>query len=84
MSFQERLERLEASHVQLMTDHEMLVKEHEAFLAEQDREWQRQQERWRQYEVQRQEDRERGAALDRRIAELVSGIGEFIRQSAKK
>jgi hypothetical protein len=40
-----RFNRLEASHVKLMTDHEGFVKEHEAFVAEQEREWQNQQER---------------------------------------
>jgi len=80
MSMAERLQRLEASHVQLMTDHELFVKQHEEFVAEQEREWERQKERWRQYDIQRQEDRERGIALDKRIADLVSGIGEFKRR----
>jgi hypothetical protein len=76
----DRLDRLEASHVRLMTEHELFVREHEKWVAEQDREWERQQERWRQYEVDREAAKARGEELDRRIAELVSGIGEFIRR----
>lgn len=68
-----RLDRLEASHVKLMTDHAVFVAEHEKFVAEQE-------EHWRRYQIQREEDRQRGIALDKRIAELVSGIGEFIRR----
>ena len=53
----------------------------------QDREWERQKERWRQYDLQREKDREesraRGADIDRRIADLVSGIGEFISKGSK-
>ena len=83
VSLSEQLDRLEASHVKLMTEHEVFVKEHEARVAEQDREWERQQERWRQNDLQREKDREdsrlRGAELDRRIADMVSGFGEFIR-----
>ena len=73
----DRLDRLEASHVRLMTEHEEFVREHEKFVAEQEREWERQQERWRQYELDRQEARVRGERLDDRIDKLVSGIGQF-------
>jgi hypothetical protein len=62
--------------------------EHELFVKEQERAWERNQQSWdrhadwlRQYEAQRQEERERGAKLDERIDKLVGGIGEFIRQS---
>jgi hypothetical protein len=74
-----RLDRIEASHVKLMTDHALFVAEqdragerHQIFVKEQD-------EHWRRYEAQRQEDRERGIALDKRIADLASGTGEFMR-----
>ena len=85
MECRDGFEMLEARHVRLMTEHEIFVKEHAARVAEQDREWERQKERWRQYEIERREDRERererGIELDKRIADLVSGIGEFIRNS---
>jgi hypothetical protein len=81
---QEQLERVQASHVKLMTDHEVAWAKHEKFVEEQDREWERQKERWREYDLQRQEDRERGAELDDRIAKLVSGIGAFIANVEKK
>lgn len=78
----DRLDRLEASHVRLMTEHELFMKKHEAFVAERDREWERQKERWREYYALRDQDRKesaaRGAALDERIDKLVSGIGEFM------
>lgn len=77
---QDRLARVEASHVQLMTDHELFVRQqeaawarHEKFVEEQNREWERQQERWKQQDA-------RDKALGERIDKLVSGIGEFIRQ----
>ena len=77
---QDRLARLEESHVKLMTDHEMFVRDqeaawakHEKFVEEQEREWARQQELWK-------ESAARGKALDERIDKLVSGIGEFIRR----
>ncbi len=67
-----QLDRLEASHVKLMTDYGLFVAEqreawerHERFVAEQDRAWERQ--------------RERDVALDACIEKLISGIGEFMR-----
>jgi len=81
---EDRLDRLEASHVRLMTEHELFMKRHEAFVAEQDREWERQKERWREYDAWREQDRARGAALDERIDKLVSGIGEFMRQNRQE
>jgi hypothetical protein len=81
MTMSERLDRLEASHVRLMTEHEVAWAKHEAFVAQQDLEWERQQQRWQRYDADRAAERERAADLDRRIANLVSGIGEFIRAS---
>jgi hypothetical protein len=74
----DRLDTLEASHVALMTDFELFVKEHEKRVEEQDREWERQQQRWARYDAQRQEERERGEAIDRRIGDLVTAIGKLI------
>ena len=78
----ERLDRLEASHVRLMTEHELFVKEHEKRVAEQDIEWEREKDRWRQrdleFERERKERKEADAELARRVAELVSGMGAFI------
>lgn len=80
MTLSERLDRLEASHVQLMTEHEVAWAQHEKFVEQQDREWERQQKRWQQYEIDRAADRARGAELDRRISDLVSAIGEYMRR----
>jgi hypothetical protein len=75
----ERLDRLDASHVKLMTDHELFVQaqeraweRHEKWLAEQERAWERQNLAW-------QEQKERDKILDKRIGDLVSAIGELIR-----
>jgi hypothetical protein len=89
---QESLDRLGASHgashVLLMTEHELFMKKHEAFVEERDREWERRKERWRKYDALREQDRKesaaRGAALDKHIEMLVSGIGEFIRQNRQE
>ena len=86
MSFQERLEQLEASHIALMAEYEVEVRRN-------DRAWRRHRRWLREYNLQREQDREdeirrrayadaRAADLDRRIADLVSGIGEFIRRSS--
>lgn len=70
---QEQLERVTASHVQLMTDHEVFVREHQEFE--------------RKYDLQREQDRkdeyERGVRLDERIAKLLSGMGAFIREAGE-
>jgi hypothetical protein len=76
----DRLDRLEASHVRLMTDHEVFVKEHEKWVAEQEREWERQKERWAKYDERCEQDRLRRVELDERLDKLVSGIGELIRR----
>lgn len=79
---QEEFDRLTASHVKLMTDHEVFVHEHDKRVAEQDREWERQAERWRRYDEARERDRKeqkaRDEAIDKRIADLVSGIGALV------
>lgn len=80
MTISERLERLEESHVKLMTEHEVAWAQHEKFREQQDIEWDRQQKRWAQNELDRKAERERGADLDRRISDLVSAIGEYIRK----
>jgi hypothetical protein len=75
----ERLERVEASHVKLMTDHELFVRQYDI-----DREKDRieQKERAAQYDADRERDRieqkDRDRALDERIAVLVSAMGAVI------
>ena len=85
ISFEQSLKRLEASHVQLMTDHEIAWKEHLEFVEQQDEAWARHKEWLKKYEEQQEVEREiarrRGEDLDQRIADLVSGIGEYIRSS---
>jgi len=76
MTTDERLEVLTQSHVKLMTDFELTWSRHREFVEEQDK-------RWKEYEIWRQEEKARGAELDRRISQLVSGIGEFIRTHGK-
>jgi uncharacterized protein (DUF3084 family) len=80
MSLAERLDRLEASHVQLMTDHEVFMKEHEAFVAQNEREWARHKEWLRDYDERCERDRQDRKELDKRISDLVSAIGEFLRR----
>jgi hypothetical protein len=85
MELYERLAALEASHVKLMTEHEVEVRKN-------DKAWRRHRKWLKEYEAQRaaadaryERDRleaiERGRELDKRIADLVSGIGEFMRQA---
>lgn len=77
-SFKEKFDRLEASHVKLMTDHEV-------FRAEQDQLWKAHDAKMREWDEQHKaslkEADERGRDLDKRIADLVSGIGTFIAES---
>jgi hypothetical protein len=80
MSASERLERLETSHVRLMTEHEVLFREYEVFIGHH-KEWLREYDA--RCERDRDERREMGKDLDRRILELVSGIGEFLRQAKR-
>jgi hypothetical protein len=75
-----RLEKLEASHIKLMTEHEVFLAEQERAWQRNDREWARHQEWLTRFEKQREQDRERNVELDKRISDLVSGIGEFMRQ----
>jgi transcription elongation GreA/GreB family factor len=64
----ERLERVEASHVKLMTDHEVFVRDYD-----------RQQEADRaELKAYHAEWKARGEATDRRIETLVKAMGEFI------
>jgi hypothetical protein len=83
----ERFEALEASHVKLMTEHEVAVRAN-------NRSWRRHRKWLKEYEAQREKDRlarerdrleavERGRELDKRIADLVSGIGEFMRREER-
>lgn len=72
MTTDERFARLEASHVQLMTDHEV-------FLHEQEKAWERNRAAWERhekwlaaYEAQREKDRADARELDARISRLVS------------
>jgi hypothetical protein len=83
-NFSERLARLEASHVKLMTDHEVAWARHEKFVAQQDREWERQKELWKQNELAHERFLAADAALGKRIADLTSGIGAFIARLEKK
>jgi hypothetical protein len=77
---QEQLERLQASHVKLMTDHEVFWAKHEKFVEEQDREWERQKEAWKQNELAHQRFLAADEALGKRITDLVSGLGNFMRR----
>ena len=80
MTTSERLDRLQASHLQLMTEHEVLFREYEVFIAEH-KEWLRAYDA--RCERDREDRREMGKELDnlgKRISDLVSGIGEFIRE----
>ncbi len=47
---------------------------HKEFVEEQNREWQRQQGRWKKYDVWREQEKQRRIEIDRRIAQMVSGI----------
>lgn len=87
-SFSEKFDRLEASHVKLMTDHEV-------FRAEQDRLWAVHDAKMRRLDVRDKiarkrarkldlEARERGEALDKRIADLVSAVGALISQGGQR
>lgn len=76
-----RLDRVEASHVKLMTDHALFVKEQELAWQKQRESWERHEEFMREYNLKLIDDRARGAALDDRIDKLVSAVGELIRRS---
>jgi hypothetical protein len=77
----DQLERVQASHVQLMTDHEVFVKEHEKRVEKQDREWEHLR---KQNELAHQRFLAADAVLAERIADLVSGIGAFMRGGKKE
>jgi predicted metal-dependent hydrolase len=76
--WRERLDRVTASHVQLMTDVEIFRREHAAHVRRHD-------EFERQYDERREQDRKeqklRDEKIDARIDKLVSAIGEFMRRT---
>ena len=77
----ERLDRLDASHVKLMTDCEVAWQRHEQFVRDQERAWERHEKFVAEQDRAWKEQKERGEALDKRIEDLVSGIGAFIQQA---
>jgi hypothetical protein len=77
---EEILDRLEASHVKLMTDHEVAWAQHLKFVEQQDREWERQKESWKENEAAHQRFLVADVALGKRVDDLVSGIGALIRR----
>jgi len=77
-SNESRLDRLEASHVKLMTDCEIVWSQHREWMAEQEREWERQKERWKQHDIDRAESAARGKAIDERIDKLISVVGALM------
>ncbi len=78
-----RLDRVEASHVKLMTEHALFIKEQEIAWQKNKESWDRHEAWLSEYKLKCQEDRARGAALDERIDKLVGGIGDFIRATGK-
>ncbi len=81
MTTEERFQRLEESHVRLMTQHEVFVQEQERSWQEH-KEFVKEQDAWkRDYDARCESDRRERRELDKRIADLVSGIGEYIRRS---
>lgn len=83
MDFMERFERLEASHVKLMTEHELAVQENDKAWERNQKSWDRHEKWLQEYDTRCERDRVARVELDERISELVSGIGEFIRQQTK-
>jgi hypothetical protein len=79
VSLTERVNEREERYIKMAVDLKTMELEHARFKAAQDAEWRRQQELWRMYERARKDEIERGRELDNRIANLISGIGEFIR-----
>jgi G:T-mismatch repair DNA endonuclease (very short patch repair protein) len=75
-----RLDRLEASHIKLMTEHEVFWSHHREFVAEQERAWARHEAWLRDYDERCESDRQERKALENRMADLIIGIGEFIRR----
>lgn len=81
MTTEERFQRLEERHVRL-------VAQHEVFVQEQERSWESNRQSWaehkawlKDYDARCERDRQERKELDKRIADLVSGIGEYIRRS---
>ena len=78
-SWRERLDRVEASHVKLMTYHEVFVREQEKAWQREDKAWRRLRKRERERdEAYDRRFKEMGEALDARIARLVTAIGTFV------
>ena len=77
------LDRLEASHVKLMTDHEVAWAQHEKFVAQQDLEWKEVKELAKQNELAHQRFLAADAELAKRITDLVSGFGAFLSRMEK-
>jgi hypothetical protein len=80
MEFAEQLKALEASHVQLMTQHKVFVREQEKSWDENRAAWAEHRAWLKEYDARCAQDRIDRLALDKRIADLVSGIGEFMRR----
>jgi len=87
MTNRERIERLEESHIKLMTERETedrkndrAWKRHRRFMREHDARMAADDARWAEH---REDQKQRGLALDQRIADLVSGIGAFIAAQGK-
>jgi hypothetical protein len=75
----ERLERVEASHVKLMTDHEVWTRDQERLFERWEREREADRAEWKQRdEAYDKRFKEMGEALDARIAGLVSAMGAFV------
>jgi hypothetical protein len=87
MTNRERIERLEESPIKLMTERETedrkndrAWKRHRRFMREHDARMAADDARWAEH---REDQKQRGLALDQRIADLVSGIGAFIAAQGK-
>ncbi len=80
MDFIERLNALDASHVRLMTEHEVFVREQEKSWEENRKAWAEHRAWLKEYDARCAQDRLDRVALFKRIEDLVSGMGEFIRR----
>lgn len=70
-SWRERFDRLEKSHVQLMTEHELWV-------AENEKSWDEQRNKWAEHLAWKIEADRKFAEQGERVDRLISGIGELI------
>jgi len=71
----DRLERVEASHVKVMTDFEVFAQRHEQWAIEYERRWEAQEKRGKALDKRLDRLEANGERLDARIDKLVSGIG---------